>query len=320
MTKGDDSMRKNTTRLVLCALTTALMLTLAGTAWGQKINVKGLIVGRNGPDMTIQGQYGNVTITLNDDTKVEEVKGAFGFRHSELGMTALVPGLPVEVQYTQQTGGQLLASTVKFKASDLQTAQQIQAGLAPTDQQLSSTEQQVQANQQKLQAQQQQMQSQEQQIQSNQQQIQSNREREQKTQAEEAALGKRFSELADYNVKGEATVYFATNSTEISAQAQQDLQALAAKAKAINGYLIQVAGYASATGNATYNQMLSSERAAGVIAYLQQSCGVALFRVLAPAAMGSSDPAASNATTEGRAENRRVVIKILVNKGVAGGS
>jgi outer membrane protein OmpA-like peptidoglycan-associated protein len=293
------------------------MLALAGTAWGQKQTVKGLIVGRNGPQMTIQTQNGNVTVTLNDFTQVEEVKGVFGFRHSELGMTALVPGLPVEVQ-GEQSGGQLIATTVKFKASDLQTANEIQAGLTPTEQQLSATQQQEQANQQRIQAQQQQMQSQEQQIQSNQQQIQSNREREQKTQAEEAALAKRFGELADYNVKGEATVYFASNSTEISAQGQQDLQALAAKAKAINGYLIQVAGYASATGNAAYNQMLSSERAAGVIAYLQQSCGVALYRVLAPSAMGTSDPAASNATPEGRAENRRVVVKILVNKGIAG--
>ena len=88
--------------------------------------------------------------------------------------------------------------------------------------------------------------------------------------------------------------------------------------QAINGYLLQVAGYASATGNATYNQMLSAERAAGVTAYLQQSCGVALYRVLAPAALGTSDPAASNATAEGRAENRRVVVKIVVNKGIAG--
>jgi OmpA-OmpF porin, OOP family len=310
-------MQKNASRLMLWGITTALVLIVGGPAWGQKTTIKGLIVGRNGPDMIIQGPNGNVTVTLNDFTKVEEVKGVFGIRHSELGMTALVPGLPVEVQ-GEQSGGQLVATTVKFKASDLQTANQIQAGLTPTDQQLSSTEQQVQANQQKIQQQQQQMHSQDQQIQANQQQIQANRERQEKTQAEEAALAKRFGELADYNVMGEATVYFASNSTQISTQGQQDLQALAAKAKGINGYLIQVAGYASATGNAAYNQMLSSERAAGVIAYLQQSCGIALYRVLAPAAMGESNPAASNATTEGRAENRRVVVKILVSKGIAG--
>jgi len=311
-------MRKNATRSILCGLLTALMLAVAGTAWCQKTTVKGLIVGRNGPDMIIQTQNGNITVTLNDYTQVQAVQGAFGFRHSDMGLTALVPGLPVEVQ-GEQSAGQLIATTVKFKASDLKTANEIQAGLTPTEQQLSATQQQEQANQQQIQAQQQQMQGQEQQIQANQARIQANREREEKTQAEEAALAKRFGELADYNVMGEATVYFASNSTEISAQAKQDLQALAAKAKGINGYLIQVAGFASATGNAAYNQMLSSERAAGVIAYLQQSCGVALYRVLAPAAMGESNPAASNATPEGRAENRRVVVKILVNKGVAGG-
>jgi outer membrane protein OmpA-like peptidoglycan-associated protein len=311
-------MQKNASRLLmLCGLTAALMLTVVGTAWGQKTTVKGLIVGRNGPDMIIKGLNGNVTVTLNDYTKVEVLKGLFGIRHSELGLTALVPGLAVEVQ-GEQNGGQLIADTVKFKASDLQTANQIQAGLTPTDQQLSSTEQQVQANQQQLQGQQQQMQSQEQQIRANQQKIQANQQQIQTTQSQEAALSKRFGELADYNVKGTATVYFASNSTEISAKGQQDLQALATQAKGINAYLIQVACYASATGNAAYNQELSEQRAAGVIAYLQQSCSVPLFRVLAPAAMGVSHAAASNATPEGRAENRRVVVKILVNKGLAG--
>jgi outer membrane protein OmpA-like peptidoglycan-associated protein len=278
-------------------------------AWGQKTTIKGMIVGRNGPDMIIRGPNGNVTVALNDLTKVEEVKGVFGIRHSELGMTALVPGLPVEVQ-GQQNGSQLVATTVKFKASDLKTANEIQAGLTPTDQQLSSTEQQVQANQQKIQQQQHQMQSQEQQIQANQ-------KLDQQTQAEQASLSKRFGELGDYNVEGEVTVYFATNSTAVSEKGQQDLQALATKAKGINAYLIQVAGYASSTGNAAYNQRLSQDRAASVIAY-QQSCGVPLFRVLAPAAMGESNPAASNSTAEGRAENRRVVVKIIVNKGLAG--
>jgi outer membrane protein OmpA-like peptidoglycan-associated protein len=53
---------------------------------------------------------------------------------------------------------------------------------------------------------------------------------------------------------------------------------------------------------------------------LQQSCGVPLFRVLSPAAMGMSNPAASNETTQGQSENRRVVAKVVVNKGLSGGS
>ena len=85
-------------------------------------------------------------------------------------------------------------------------------------------------------------------------------------------------------------------------------------------YMIQVAGHTDSSGNAAYNQELSDKRAADVIAYLQQSCGVPLFRVLAPAAMGTSHAAATNETPAGMSENRRVVVKILVNKGLAGGA
>jgi hypothetical protein len=47
-------MRKNATNLMPCALATVLVLALAGTAWGQTTAIKGLIVGRNGPDMIIR--------------------------------------------------------------------------------------------------------------------------------------------------------------------------------------------------------------------------------------------------------------------------
>jgi outer membrane protein OmpA-like peptidoglycan-associated protein len=118
-------------------------------------------------------------------------------------------------------------------------------------------------------------------------------------------------------VKETATVYFAVNSVKVDAKGQQDLQELATQAKQIGThYLIQVARYTDSSGNAAYNQELSDRRAAAVIAYLQQSCAVPVFRVLAPAAMGVSNPAASNETTQGQAENRRVVVKVLINKGL----
>jgi OmpA-OmpF porin, OOP family len=150
--------------------------------------------------------------------------------------------------------------------------------------------------------------------------IEANQEQIQKTQSEQADLAKRFGELGDYDVKGTSTVYFALNSSKVDAKGQQDLKALAGQAKEVGShYMIQVAGYTDSSGNASYNQQLSDNRADAVIAYLQQSCGVPLFRVLAPAAMGMSNPAASNETTQGKAENRRVVVRILVNKGLAGG-
>ena len=306
-------MRNNARNLVLCALSAAVMLAFTGIALGQNTTVKGLITGRDGANVTIKTQEGNsVTVTLDDSTKVQAVKGKLGLRRSDMAFTALIPGLPVEVDATGAPN-QLVAKSIKFKASDLKTANQIQAGLAPTSQELASTQQQGQANQQEIQAHQQQLDQQKAGIDANQQQIQKN-------QSDQAALAKRFGELGDYDVKGTTTIYFAVNASKVDAKGQQDLQALADQAKQVGThYLIHVAGYTDSSGNAAYNQQLSDRRADAVIAYLQQSCGVPLYRVLAPAAMGMSNPASSNETTQGQSENRRVVVKILVNKGLSGG-
>ena len=277
-------MQKNITGLVFFGLTVALLLATAGPTMGQgQTTIKGLIVGRAGANVIIHGDTGNVTVTLTDNTQVEAVKGKFGVRKTTEGVTALVPGLPIEVQAESNATGQMVADTIKFKADDLKTAMEMQAAMTPTNQQ-------VQANQQGI----------------------------QQLQGEQADLSKRFSELGDYDVKNESIVYFAINSTSISETGMKDLKALATSAKNLQGYMIQVAGYTDSSGNAAHNQELSDRRAQAVIAYLQQSCGVPLFRVLAPAAMGMSNPAAPNETTQGMAENRRVDVKVLVNKGISG--
>jgi OmpA-OmpF porin, OOP family len=216
----------------------------------------------------------------------------------------------------EQSGSQLLATSVKFRSSALNTANQIQAGLQPTDEELKATQEEQKADEQKIQ--QQQLAAQNQQIQASQQKIVANQQQIEKSQAEQAAMSKRFGELGDYDTKATATVYFAVNSSAVNAKGKQDLQALATQAKQVNAYMIQVAGYTDSSGNAAYNQQLSDKRAADVIAYLQQSCGVPLFRVLAPAAMGMSHAATTSETPSGMSENRRVVVKILVNKGLSG--
>jgi OmpA-OmpF porin, OOP family len=311
-------MQKRGRDLALCRIAAVLMLLIGGVALGQNTTIKGLIVGRDGAMVNIKSQEGNtVSVTLDDSTKVEAIKGKLGLRRSDLGLTALVPGLPVEVK-AEGPANQLVAKTIRFKAADLETTNQIQAGLTPTEQELSSTQQKVQANQQELQAQQQKLAAQNAQLQANQQQIDSNQQKIQQTQSDQAALAKRFGELGDYDVKGTATVYFAINSSKVDEKGQEDLQMLVNEAKQLGShYLIQVAGYTDSSGNAAYNQQLSDRRADAVIAYLQQSCGVPLYRVLSPAAMGMSNPAASNETAQGQSENRRVVVKVLVNKGLA---
>jgi OmpA-OmpF porin, OOP family len=274
---------------VLICLTIVGILAMFGSANAQTMQVKGVIVGRDGANIIVKGSAGNVTVTLNDSTKVEAVKGRFGMRKSEQAVTALIPGLPIEVQATG-SASPFVANTIKFKADDLKTAMDMQAAMTPTNQQVQANQQNIQANKQGI----------------------------QQVQGEQADLNKRFSELGDYNVKGEAIVYFAVNSDTIDETGKKDLKQLAASAVNDQGYLIQVAGYTDSSGNAAYNQELSDRRAAAVVAYLQQSCNVPLFRVLAPAAMGMSNPAASNETAQGQAQNRRVDVKVIVNKGIAG--
>jgi OmpA-OmpF porin, OOP family len=280
-------------------------LALTGVAVAQDSQIQGLITGRNGATMTVKTQDSEtITVALTPDTQVQEVQGAFKLRKKELGMTALIPGLPVQVKGSMNDKHQLVADTVRFKGSDLKTAQDIQAGLAPTDQQ-------VQANQAQIQATEKQTEAQQQEIAANQAKIAANK-------AEIAAANKRFGELGEYNILGEVTVYFANGKVTVDPQYKPQLLDLATKAKTITAYIIQVQGYASAVGSAALNQKLSSERADGVLAFLEQDGQIPLTNILAPGAMGTSDQVAPNATTEGQAENRRVVVRILQNKGIAG--
>jgi outer membrane protein OmpA-like peptidoglycan-associated protein len=227
-----------------------------------------------------------------------------------MGFTALIPGLPVEVE-VESSNGQTVAKKVKFKASALKTANMIQAGLTPTQQDLAAARADIETNKQGIAANQAA-------TQANAQNIQANKEAMAKMQEEQDEMAKRFGQLGEYNVKGETTVLFAVNSSAVSQKGRQDLRTLADQAKQIKSYMIHIAGYTDSSGNADYNQQLSDKRAAAVTQYLQKSCGVPLYRVLAPDALGEAQPAGSNETTSGKAANRRVEVKILVNRGVSG--
>jgi outer membrane protein OmpA-like peptidoglycan-associated protein len=133
-----------------------------------------------------------------------------------------------------------------------------------------------------------------------------------------AAVNKRFGELGEYNIWDEVTVLFGNGKVAVDPQYQPQLLALCQKAKTATGYVIQVKGYASAVGFAALNQKLSQERAANVTDFLEQSCGIYLTNVLGPGAMGTSRQVAPDTTAEGQAENRRVVVRVLQNKGIAG--
>jgi outer membrane protein OmpA-like peptidoglycan-associated protein len=302
---------RSSTATVALAAILPLLLLLSDTAIAQNAQVQGVINGRSGATMTLQTQDGNVVVLLNDFTTVEDVSGVFHARRKQMGVTVLEPGLQVQVQGNYNAQNQLVANLVKFDGKNLQTATDIQAGVTPV-------EQQEQAAQQKLAAQQAELKQQQQQLSKEQQEQAAENARIAANKAAIAAVNKRFGELGDYNIWDEVTVYFGNGQVKVDPQYEPKLQALCKKAQTVTGYVIQVKGYASAVGSAALNQQLSQERAANVTDFLDQQCHIPLTNILAPGAMGTSRQVAPDTTAEGQAENRRVVVRVLQNKGIAG--
>jgi OmpA-OmpF porin, OOP family len=302
-------------KIVVGLLAVCLVALLSANAQGDKTKVKGLITARTGETIVLKTTDGTtVTVILDDDTKVQQPKG-LGVRKKQMSAAALIPGLKVSVDGTSQDATHVLAKSITFDKDDLQTAEMIQAGLNPTEQKVASNQQNIAANQQNISENKQNIAANQQGINTNQQNITANKAT---IDANAVETSKRFSELSEYDTKDQMDVRFASGSTVISAADQEALKKLAHNAVNLTGYIIQVKGFADSSGNAAMNQQLSMERAQNVIAYLLQTCNVPIRHIIAPGAMGEAAPAASNETAAGRAENRRVEVKVLVNKGLAG--
>ena len=132
------------------------------------------------------------------------------------------------------------------------------------------------------------------------------------------ALRGRVANIDQYNVKGTTNVYFDTARYNLSQQARAELCQAAEQAKATDNALLLVVGYTDSTGDYEYNQELSEKRAARVTNFLQQECDWAPYRMMTPTGMAEADPAADNTTEQGKAQNRRVAVNILVSKSVDG--
>ena len=295
-------------RIIVGLLTACLVALLSANAQGDKTKVKGLITARTGDTIILKTtDGGSITVTLDDDTKVQQPKG-LGVRKKQMSAAALIPGLKVSVDGTSQDATHVLAKSITFDKDDLQTAEMIQAGLNPTEQKVAANQQNIAENQQNIGANKQATAANQQSIAANKASIDANA----------AEASKRFSELSEYDTKDQLDVRFASGRATISPADQEALKKLAHNAVNLTGYIIQVKGFADSSGNAAMNQKLSMERAQNVIAFLLQNCNVPVRRIIAPGAMGEAAPVASNETAQGRAENRRVEVKVLVNKGVAG--
>jgi len=296
------------TMVSLMALSLLAPVSVFGASGDQ---VKGMITNRNGDTLIVKSAEGPITVVITDDTTTKDDKGLFGLEKQRMSSVVLIPGLKVKVDGAADDQGRVVAKTITVDGDDLETAEMIQSGLHPTAQQVAANMHSIETIQQNVGTNKQSIATNQQNISANQQQISENmKDIEENT--------NRFNALSEYDVKGEATVKFDVGSSRISATDQEELKKLAETATDLKGYLVEVTGYADSTGSAAMNTKLSEDRAKAVVTYFIQQGNVPARHIVAPGAMGEYGEAAPNETPAGRAENRRVVVKVLVNKGIAG--
>jgi OmpA-OmpF porin, OOP family len=290
-------MEKIMARLNLPKIAYATVLWIIGiasfstTILADSVKAEGLIKGRNGDTMILQtSDEPNLVVVLTDTTDVAQVQGMLKVRRKEMSMAALIPGLAVKVEGSYNDQHQLVAKTVRFKGNDLQRAKSIEAGMHETKAQSKQNTEELQKQESAINA---------------------------NKAAVDAAVA-RFGQLDDYYIMDELTIYFGNAKVDVDEKYIPQLLAMTEKAKTLQGYMIEVKGYASAVGNTAMNQKLSEDRANNVTNILLQQGQVPLTRMLAPGAMGESQQIGNEKTEEGQAENRRVVVRVLQNKAVAG--
>ena len=272
-------------------------------------HVRGVVTGRTADgSVIVRTDYSDIAIVLSENTTVRQTSG---MRMIKVDVASLIPGLRVDVEGTYQSAARLLADRITFTREDLKIARNIQAGLMLTNEAVLSTRVLVDTNQQqnnlRFNQQQATIDQQGQRIAAN----------DEKIVATSGAIESRIANLDNYTVVDTLTVYFRNGQYAMSSDFKSRLRDFAQKAKSVEGYVIQIEGYASAVGSEARNQSLSGQRAAAVAAVLYQN-GIPSTKMNVPAAMGITDQVASNSTREGQSQNRRAVVRVLQNRGITG--
>jgi outer membrane protein OmpA-like peptidoglycan-associated protein len=311
----------------LCSALLAI-ITLASVAYaqtsftsGQKAKVKGTIMSRKGDLVKVQDTKtgASAIVKITDDTRIVRNKSKVLFRrHEDMDVTAMVPGLTINAEGVGNSSNQLEANKITFSpdefAIEVAQQQQIDANKTATADAQSTANQGVTAAGA----------------------AQSSAYRAQTT-ANQAGfmaqtagtvavmnsaavqmVNKRVSDLDDYQTVAEAAIFYPSGQYTLDAAAKADLDKLASLALSTDGYMIEIAGYASKTGPKELNQQLSEDRAAAVANYLRSHGNIPMRRILAPAGYGATHPDAENTDPQGRELNRRVDVRLIVNKGLQG--
>ncbi len=276
---------------------------------GQRLKLKGVVVSKQGDVVLLREPNGTETnVRLTSSTSVKS-KGGFLRSGKQYANVDVVRGLNVEVEGRGDSAGQLVAEKVRFTNDDLKVAQAIESRVSPAEDRIAQGEQ----NAQRLSGQIDELMA------------ISNATRGGAKAAQETAdvaitgvnaTNQRISSLDDYEVQSTISVNFKVGSAVLTPEGTQLLDTLAQNALATRGYVLEVTGYADASGDLKKNRTLSQRRADSVIQYLVETHSIPLRRILPTYGYGESQAVADNSTREGRAQNRRVEVKVLVNRGL----
>jgi outer membrane protein OmpA-like peptidoglycan-associated protein len=256
---------------------------------GAKMKFRGVVIGRDADTFTIRDRNRtDYQVLITDDTSIKTY-GGFLRGGKKYPVTDILRGLIVEVEGRGDAQGQLVADKIRFNESDMRAAVTTDTRVGP-----------VEANQERIAGQMDELYA-----------VAA------EARNEATAANERISALDDYDVQETVAVNFRVNSAVLSPEAKQQLDALAAKTGSARAYMIEVAGHTDSTGGEAKNFRLSQQRAEAVVQYLAVSHKIPLRRFVTPMGYGKTEAIADNTTAAGRAQNRRVEVKMLLNRGMS---
>jgi len=255
---------------------------------GSKLKFKGVVISQEGDTMTVRDRNRTDYHVAIDGRTSIKTNGGFLRSGKRYAASELLRGLIVEVEGKGDQQGRLLAEKIRFNESDMRAAITSDTRVTP-----------VEENQQRMAGQMDELYA-----------VAA------EARQEVARVDERVTQLDEYDVGESVSVTFRTNSAVLSPTAKEQLDTLASKANEARGYVIEVAGHTDSTGSEAKNFRLSRQRADAVIQYLAVQHKIPLRRFVAPMGYGKTEAVAENTTAAGRAQNRRVEVKVLVSKGL----
>ena len=264
-------------------------LTARSVPAGSKMKFRGVVISRDADVFTIRDRTRqDYQVLITDNTSIK-TNGGFLRSGKKYPVTDILRGLIVEVEGKGDAQGQLVADKIRFNESDMRAAITSDTRVSP-----------VEANMERVAGQMDELYA-----------VAA------EARAEVKAVNERVSALDDYDVQETAAVTFRVNSAVLSPEAKQTLDDLAAKTTSARAFMIEVAGHTDSTGSDAKNFRLSRARADAVVQYLAVQHKIPLRRFVTPMGYGKTEAVADNTTREGREQNRRVEVKMIINRGLS---